>query len=76
MKNISLIGTDFGGFWVIFGLKNVQFFPGFPDFPVPYFPREISRYLISRFPISRREMCISIRVKFKKKDTFQKMPIS
>ena len=24
-----------------------------------HFPREISRYLISRFPISRREMCIS-----------------
>ena len=32
----------------------------FPDFSIPHFSREISRSPISRFSISRREMCISI----------------
>ena len=41
------------------GLFWSNFFPVFPNFPVPHFPREISRSTISRFPISRREMCIS-----------------
>ena len=50
-----------GPFWLVFWVKNLVFSQFFLDFSVPHFSQEISRSLISRFSISRREMCISSR---------------
>ena len=46
----KIVGTDFWCFWDFFSHKNRQFFAVSPNFPVPYFPREI---LSMKFPVSQ-----------------------